>query len=93
MLRPIKVRPRDRRDRMEPMSRVNFGKIYTVEHNVKVYDFGDVERNDLHRLRSQWKDVLRQEWEDETDDEDTIPEENEGETEEEDDGGYAGYEQ
>jgi hypothetical protein len=30
---------------LEPASRVNFGKVYTVEHNVKVLDIGVVDRN------------------------------------------------
>lgn len=43
---------------MFPESRINFGKLYTVEHNVKVYDFGDVRRSSLSALVKQWRWVL-----------------------------------
>lgn len=75
MLEPIKVKPNDRRDRMEPASRVNFGKTYTVEHNVKVYDFGNVDKDSAHRLRSQWKRVWNEDFEEGSRDEESIAEE------------------
>ena len=31
---------------MDPMTRLNYGKIYTVEHNVKVCDYGEVAKED-----------------------------------------------
>lgn len=43
---------------MFPASRINFGKMYTVEHNVKVYDFGDVRRSSLSMLVKQWRYVF-----------------------------------
>jgi hypothetical protein len=43
---------------MFPASRINFGKMYTVEHNVKVYDFGDVRKSSIPALIQQWKWVL-----------------------------------
>jgi hypothetical protein len=58
MLSSIQVRQKDRREKMFPLSRINFGKMYTVEHNVKVYDFGDVRKSSLFLLREQWKWVL-----------------------------------
>ncbi|QDS69654.1 hypothetical protein FKW77_009431 [Venturia effusa] len=58
MLSSIQVRPRDRSEKMFPASRINFAKIYTVEHNVKVYDFGDVRKSCLSLLVVQWKWVL-----------------------------------
>jgi hypothetical protein len=36
------------------MSRVDFSRMYTVDHNVKVFDFGAVHPSHLGRLRSQW---------------------------------------
>jgi hypothetical protein len=70
---------------MDPESRVNFGKTYTVEHNVKVYDFGHVDKNYLHRLRSQWKQVWDEDFE-QYQDEGTILEEEEEDEDEEDSG-------
>lgn len=63
MLKPIRVIPRDRRNNTDEKSRINYGKIYTVEHNVKVYDFGDVALDSLFRLRNSWKRVLDEEYE------------------------------
>jgi hypothetical protein len=40
---------------MDPMSRVNFLKLYTVEHNVKVEEFGKVDTNDEWKLMAQFK--------------------------------------
>jgi hypothetical protein len=40
---------------MDPMSRVNFLKLYTVEHNVKVEEFGNVDRDDEWKLMAQFK--------------------------------------
>lgn len=34
MLRAIRVRPRTRSEKLDPMSRINFGKIYTIEQYV-----------------------------------------------------------
>ncbi|KAH8597189.1 hypothetical protein B0O99DRAFT_592936 [Bisporella sp. PMI_857] len=37
-------------EKIDPMSRINFGKIYTVEHNVKVCKVGRIHQNDLPSL-------------------------------------------
>ncbi|KAF2430749.1 hypothetical protein EJ08DRAFT_566917, partial [Tothia fuscella] len=42
MMPSIRVNPRQKQEKLHAMSRINFSKMYTVEHNVKVYDFGDV---------------------------------------------------
>ena len=48
---------------MDPMSRLDFAKIYTVEHNVKVFDFGDVHKDHIHTLKTQWRYVLKRDLE------------------------------
>jgi hypothetical protein len=58
MLSPIRVIPKSKTTKLDPMSRINYSKIYTVEHNVKVYDFGDVDEDYHERLLEQWKKVL-----------------------------------
>jgi hypothetical protein len=55
MLESIRVVPKSRTDKMDELSRVNFAKIYTVEHNVKVYDFGDVHERYKHILKQQFR--------------------------------------
>jgi hypothetical protein len=43
LLNPIRVIPKTPRDKLEPQSRLNYAKIYTVEHNVKVLFIGQVD--------------------------------------------------
>ena len=54
MLPGIRIVPKSRRTKLDKMSRVDFSRMYTVEHNVKVFDFGTVHRSHLGRLKSQW---------------------------------------
>lgn len=60
MLSPIQVLPNSARDVLHLMSRINYGKTYTVEHNVKVFDFGSVAEDDIRTLTSQWRWVRDQ---------------------------------
>jgi hypothetical protein len=57
---------------MDPMARLNYAKIYTVEHNVKVYDFGIVHEDYLDTFKHQFNssfsgDQMNDEDEDEDD--------------------------
>jgi hypothetical protein len=58
MMSPIRIKARSKQEKLHAMSRINFSKMYTVEHNVKVYDFGDVDSQHKERLRTQWRYVL-----------------------------------
>jgi hypothetical protein len=49
-LRPIQVIPKTPRDKLEKESRINYAKIYTVEHNVKVHFIGHVAPSSQHKL-------------------------------------------
>ncbi|QDS69658.1 hypothetical protein FKW77_009452 [Venturia effusa] len=71
MLQSIRVVSNKRIDIMDPMSRVDFSKIYTVEHNVKVYDFGWVHKDSRNMLRHQFQYVwsINQDTEEESDEE------------------------
>jgi len=60
MRRSVRVVSQSKKDKLDSMSRVNFAKIYTVEHNVKVYDFGQVHSRHEHRLISQFNEVFRE---------------------------------
>jgi hypothetical protein len=59
MLDSIRAVSIKKSDTMHKMSRINYAKIYTVEHNVKVYDFGKVHRDSKHVLRHQFNQVWR----------------------------------
>jgi hypothetical protein len=40
------------------MSRLNYKKVYTVEHNVKVMDVGRVTRESLGVLLGYWRNTI-----------------------------------
>ncbi|EMC94048.1 hypothetical protein BAUCODRAFT_36518 [Baudoinia panamericana UAMH 10762] len=54
---PIKVEPNIRGTTLSPSSRLNFAKVYTVEHDVAVLNFGMVSAGSMHALESQFRDV------------------------------------
>ncbi|KAF1816950.1 hypothetical protein P152DRAFT_4804 [Eremomyces bilateralis CBS 781.70] len=50
MRKPIRVTARTRSDKLDKISRINYNKIFTVEHNVKVFEFGEVHHSYHSRL-------------------------------------------
>jgi hypothetical protein len=59
MLPGIRIRPRKKGDKLDKMARIDFARMYTVEHKVKAYCFGDVvERFYLDRLIQQWVQMI-----------------------------------
>jgi len=44
--------------KLDPMSRLNYKKIYTVEHNVKVMGVGRVTKESLAALLGYWRNTL-----------------------------------
>jgi hypothetical protein len=49
--KPIRVVPRTPRDHLDPLSRLNYTKIYTIEYNVKVCFVGTVHKESLNHLK------------------------------------------
>lgn len=47
---PRAVRPISVDISLEPMPRLNFGKIYIVEHNVKVHTIGKITEDSMQRF-------------------------------------------
>jgi hypothetical protein len=43
------------------MARIDFARMYTVEHKIKAYDFGDVVPAYMQRLHDQWIRMISQE--------------------------------
>lgn len=56
----IRVMPDVNTDRLRPQSRLNYGKIYTIEHNVPVRPFGVVHADSARALTLQFNQVLQQ---------------------------------
>lgn len=50
--RPIQVVSKTHRDKLDKASRVNYAKIYTVEHNVKVQFIGRIAESDRFRFNA-----------------------------------------
>ncbi|KAK6401681.1 hypothetical protein LTR95_019160, partial [Oleoguttula sp. CCFEE 5521] len=55
----IRVDPDDKVTKLDPMSRIDFGKVHTVEHNVKVKPFGNVHEGSRIDLERQFDSVWR----------------------------------
>lgn len=55
---PIRVEVDKKLDKLDPMSRIHYGKIYTIEHNVKVKPLGMVNGDSLTALLAQFQTVL-----------------------------------
>ncbi|KAK5109841.1 hypothetical protein LTR62_006448 [Meristemomyces frigidus] len=55
---PIRVDPSERDYSLSNLSRINFAKVYTVEHNVKAFDFGMVNEQSMHALMTQFELVF-----------------------------------
>ncbi|KAF7511129.1 hypothetical protein GJ744_005360 [Endocarpon pusillum] len=57
---PIAVKPASPDQKLDPMSRLNFGKPYTVEHNIKAMDVGMVTDKSMPYLETYFKNVCNE---------------------------------
>ncbi|KAE8452693.1 hypothetical protein EG329_013952 [Mollisiaceae sp. DMI_Dod_QoI] len=57
--RPIRIRPDSKSENLDTMSRLNYAKVYTVEHNVKVVSVGRVTKTDEQILVKDFDDIHR----------------------------------
>lgn len=53
----IRVNPDDREDLLAPRSRIDYGKVYTIQHNIKVQPYGHVHPASMAALRHQFLNV------------------------------------
>ena len=51
---PISIDPAQGQ-KLHQMSRINFEKVYTVEHNVKVMNVGNTSSNSMPKLTQYWR--------------------------------------
>ena len=54
---PIKVKPYSPQHKLEPASRLNYAKVYTIEYNVKVWFIGEVEADYEWKLIAAYNEV------------------------------------
>jgi len=57
---PLEVKPDSRREKLHPLSRLNFSKVYTVEHNVKVKSIGRISKQSMPNFKIYWKEAFNQ---------------------------------
>lgn len=56
---PIRILPVNQTEKLDDKSRINLGKVYPVEHNVKVCEVGMVAPTDIRKLTTYYKTGLR----------------------------------
>jgi hypothetical protein len=59
--KPIEVAPAAPDQQLDPMSRIHFGKVHTVEHNVKIMNVGQVTKDSLQYFEGYWNDKTEEE--------------------------------
>ncbi|KAI9874205.1 MAG: hypothetical protein M1830_010077, partial [Pleopsidium flavum] len=52
----LRVQLVDMSQKLDPRSRVNFGRTFTIQHNVKVKEVGMLTSSDMHKLIWYWKE-------------------------------------
>lgn len=63
---PIRIEPKSPRDVLDEMSRLNYAKTYTVEHNVKVAFIGRVHKDSKLTLQKDYLKIQRTPFSDNT---------------------------
>ncbi|RFU31079.1 hypothetical protein B7463_g5257, partial [Scytalidium lignicola] len=56
---PIRIKVDSDKNKLDEASRLNYSKIYTVEHNVKVVFIGEVDKGHMTKLRGNYANVNR----------------------------------
>jgi hypothetical protein len=56
--RAIKVEVYNQKEKLDPKSRINYAKVYTIEYNVKVYFVGKVHPEYLHRVIGDYQNTV-----------------------------------
>ena len=59
--KPIEVTPAATDQQLDSMSRIHFGKVHTVEHNVKIMNVGQVTKDSLQYFEGYWNDKAEEE--------------------------------
>ncbi|KAI9640506.1 hypothetical protein NHQ30_011252 [Ciborinia camelliae] len=57
VFRPVKMEPDSPRDHLDPASRINYAKVYTVEYNVKVWFIGRIDRNSESTVKTSYNEA------------------------------------
>lgn len=55
---PIRIDPDEKGQKLDRMSRIDYGKTFTIHHNLKVRSFGKVNRDSEEALKGQFREVF-----------------------------------
>lgn len=55
---PIRVDPDKRDHKLDSMSRIDYGRFFTIQHNIKVKSLGKVNRDSEENLLGQFMEVF-----------------------------------
>lgn len=58
MRQPICILPDVYGDKLDPMSTIDYSRVYTVEHSVKAMPFGNIYKNSEQEFRQSFKAVF-----------------------------------
>jgi hypothetical protein len=75
MRSPIKVVPNSRSVELDNSSQIDYSRVYTVEHNVKVYEFGKVAPEDMAKFLQNFDNVFNSKEDNDYEDDDNEDEE------------------
>jgi hypothetical protein len=55
---PLVVTPAGPGDKLDPLSRIHFAKVYTIEHNMKVRNIGKIAQHSIHLLEKYFLETM-----------------------------------
>ena len=55
---PLRIRLSSEGDKLDPASRLNLGRVHSIDHNVKVKKNGDVDDRSLPKLLTYRRNIL-----------------------------------
>ncbi|KAH8656069.1 hypothetical protein BGZ60DRAFT_417710 [Tricladium varicosporioides] len=57
-IKPISVQMSSPKEKLDPMTRINFNKVYTVEHNVKIFIIGKIHPDHKQQFYDAWAESM-----------------------------------
>lgn len=55
---PLRVNLSSQDDKLDPTSRLNLGRVHSIDHNVKVKKIGDVDKRSLPKLLTYHQNII-----------------------------------
>jgi hypothetical protein len=55
--RPVRMEPSSPEEKLDPISRVNYAKVYTIEHNIRVCFIGKIHADSRATFETDFKEI------------------------------------